>query len=62
MAKGRKIVRVDLAGRPDGGRGDDELRTLLAPRGKLRAPTMRIGTRLVVGFSQGLLGEIFGMP
>jgi hypothetical protein len=48
-ARGKKIVEFDLVKE----RPDDEtlLSHLLGPTGNLRAPTARIGTTLVVGFS-----------
>ena len=52
-AKGRdRVVRFDLASqRPT----DEELLQLLLGRsGKLRAPALRYGTRLVVGYNQAL--------
>jgi len=53
VAKGKKILRFDLtADRP----ADDELLALLLGRsGKLRAPTIRVGSRLLVGYNEELL-------
>lgn len=54
MAKGRtKIVRVDLQGdRPD----DDTLLDLMLGRsGRLRAPTLRSGPRLFVGYNAEMM-------
>ncbi len=55
MAKGTKVLRFDLAQeRPS----DAELLKLLLGRsGKLRAPAMRRGMRLIVGYNQALLAE-----
>ncbi len=55
IAKGRKIVRYDLnESRPS----DEELLShMLGRSGKLRAPTSRIGRRLLVGYNADLLGE-----
>lgn len=55
MAKGRKVLRFDLAReRPS----DAELLDLMLGRsGKLRAPTSRVGRRLLVGYNQTLLEE-----
>lgn len=49
VAKGKKVVQVNLKqDRPD----DDELaKLLLGPTGKLRAPTIRKGKLLMVGFN-----------
>ena len=58
VAKGKKVVQVNLKkDRP----GDDELvKLMLGPTGNLRAPTLRKGKTLVVGFNDDLYGEIFG--
>lgn len=49
VAKGKRVVEVDLrTGRP----ADAELLSLLlGPTGNLRAPTLRVGTTLIVGFN-----------
>lgn len=49
VMKGRKLVSLEMRkDRPS----DDELRKLLiGPSGNLRAPTIRRGTKLFVGFS-----------
>ena len=69
VAKGRKVERFDLT---RARRDDATLRAalvgsytnltdlLLGRSGKLRAPTMRVGDRLVVGFNQALLESVFG--
>ena len=59
VAKGKKVVQVDLstADRPP----NEELVKLMVSRwGKLRAPTMKVGTTLVVGFNQDMLATVFG--
>ena len=55
VAKGKKIEVFDLSeDRPS----DDELLGMLLGRsGKLRAPALRTGDRLVVGFNQDLLAS-----
>jgi arsenate reductase-like glutaredoxin family protein len=55
VAKGRKVVSFDLAKeRPD----DPELLGLILGRsGKLRAPVLRTGDTLIVGFNQDLLSS-----
>lgn len=47
-AKGKRIERIDLrVGRPD----DATLgRVMLGPTGNLRAPTLKVGRTLLVGF------------
>ena len=49
-AKGKKVVEVDLAkDRPE----EDELcKLMLGPTGNLRAPTLRVGKTLIVGFNE----------
>jgi len=55
VAQGRKVAHFDLsAERPS---DDDLLALLLGRSGKLRAPAIRTGTRLVVGFNQELLAS-----
>ena len=55
VAKGRKTVHVDLASsRPE----DEELLALMLGRtGKLRAPTLKTGRKVIVGFNAELLDE-----
>jgi len=53
VAQGRKVLHFDLAAeRPS---DDDLLAMLLGRSGKLRAPALRTGTKLVVGYNQDLL-------
>ena len=56
MAKGKRVEHVDLTGsRPD----DDELLGLLLGRsGKLRAPTVRRGSALLVGYNGDALADL----
>jgi hypothetical protein len=55
VAKGKKTVHFDLANaRPS----DDEILSLILGRsGTLRAPTLRKGSVLVVGFNPGILSD-----
>lgn len=55
VAKGRKVVHIALpASRPS----DEELLEMMLGRsGKLRAPTMRVGSKLIVGYNADLLGD-----
>jgi hypothetical protein len=55
--RGPKVVVFDLRrDRP----GDDELlAVLLGPTGNLRAPTLKVGRTLVVGFGESAYGELF---
>ncbi len=56
VAKGKKIVQVDLKkDRPD----DDTLAgLLLGPTGNLRAPTFRRGKTLIVGFNEDMYSDL----
>ena len=56
--KGKKVTRVDLKkDRPD----DDTLVSLmLGPTGNLRAPTMKVGKTVLIGFNDDIYDEIFG--
>ena len=58
VAKGKRVTRLDLAKeRPD----DHELAALLlGPTGNLRAPTLRIGARLLVGFNAAMYEDALG--
>ena len=59
VAKGKRVVRVDLSAedRPT----DAELVGMMVSRwGKLRAPSMRVGTTFVVGYNQDILASVFG--
>jgi hypothetical protein len=57
-AKGKKITTIDLlAVQP----ADDALAgLLLGPTGNLRAPTMRVGQTILVGYNDDVFTEIFG--
>lgn len=58
-AKGRRVAHVDLTrARP----GVEELKALvLGPTGNLRAPTLRVGRRLLVGFEEETWRRVFGV-
>lgn len=55
VAKGKKTLRFDLAkDRP----ADDELLSVMLGRsGKLRAPSIRTGTRFLVGYNSDILEQ-----
>ncbi len=55
VARGSKTVRIDLSkSRPS----DDELLAMLLGRsGALRAPTIRMGKKLIVGYNEELLSS-----
>ena len=56
VAKGRRVLRFALGSeRPS----DEELLALMLGRsGSLRAPTMRVGKRLLVGYNQDILASV----
>lgn len=58
VAKGKRTVTIDMVKeRPS----DDELRALIiGPTGRLRAPAIRIGDTLVVGFTADGLAAALG--
>ena len=55
VAKGRNVVRFDM----ENNAPNDEtlLAHLLGPTGNLRAPTLKKGTTLVVGFNEDVYEE-----
>jgi arsenate reductase-like glutaredoxin family protein len=56
--KGKRVVHVDLKkGRPARGA---LLEILLGPTGNLRAPTLRKGRTLLVGFDEATYRLVFG--
>lgn len=57
-ARGKTVTRVDLRKtRPD---RPTLLGLLLGPTGKLRAPTIRVGRRLMVGFDEASYRRLLG--
>ena len=55
VARGKKSIFLDLAhNRPS---DEDLLELLLGRSGKLRAPSVRIGKRLIVGYNAALLKD-----
>ncbi|MBI1813879.1 MAG: hypothetical protein HYR72_02765 [Deltaproteobacteria bacterium] len=58
VAKGKKVVHLDL--KRDRPSDDQLLALLLGPSGNLRAPTMRAGKTLLVGFEAEAFGELLG--
>jgi arsenate reductase-like glutaredoxin family protein len=58
VAKGKKIVHVDLK-REKPPRAE-LLGLLLGPTGNLRAPTLRRGRKLIVGFDEATYKQLLG--
>lgn len=56
-AKGKKVTTVDLTLTPP---SDDALAALLlGPTGNLRAPVMRVGQTILVGYNEQAFGDVF---
>lgn len=56
VMKGKKVLHFDMVKSPP---GDEELlEHLLGPTGNLRAPAVRKGAALLVGFEAGLYAEV----
>jgi arsenate reductase-like glutaredoxin family protein len=58
VGRGKKVVTFDMRNDPP----DDETLAahLLGPTGNLKAPTLRKGRTLLVGFSEGAYKEVLG--
>ena len=57
VAKGKKVVHFNMKKDPPS--DDDLAKHLLGPTGNLRAPTIRVGKKLIVGFNQEMYEEQF---
>lgn len=56
VAKGKKVDEF----KPGGKAPADVVAAMLGPTGNLRAPCLRVGKTVVVGFNEDLYGQIFG--
>ena len=56
VAKGKKVIRFDMKKDPPS--RDELLGALLGPSGNLRAPTMRSGKMLLVGFEPDAFAKL----
>ncbi|NOX57451.1 MAG: hypothetical protein GXP29_01165, partial [Planctomycetes bacterium] len=56
VSKGPKVTRFDLkkASQPTA----DIATTMLGPTGNLRAPTLRVGKTLLIGFNEDVYAEV----
>ena len=54
VAKGKKVTTFDVKGKPS----TQAVDAMLGPTGNLRAPTMRVGKTLVVGFNDEAYREV----
>ena len=57
-AKGKKVVHFNL--KKDKPSNDELSKVLLGPTGNLRAPALRKGKTLVVGFDEETYKKVFG--
>jgi len=58
VARGKKVVTFDL--RKDRPADADVAAIIMGPSGNLRAPTLKIGTTLVVGFNDEAYDSLLG--
>jgi len=56
VAKGKKVTEF----RPGGKAGKDVVEAMLGPTGNLRAPTIRRGKTVIVGFNEDVFAENLG--
>ncbi len=58
VAKGKKVVDFDMKRDPP----DDEmlLKHIIGPSGKLRAPVIRQGSTLLIGFAEDEFAKVLG--
>ena len=57
-AKGKKVERIDLRkGKPDKA---TVARLMIGPSGNLRAPTLRVGKKILVGFDEDTYEKVLG--
>jgi len=56
-AKGKRVTHVDLRKEKPG--NETLLSLLLGPTGNLRAPTLRVGRTLLVGFDRPTYDKVF---
>jgi arsenate reductase-like glutaredoxin family protein len=57
VAKGQKVVAIDL--QKDKPAEAELLKLVLGPTGNLRAPTLRVGKTLIVGFNAEMYEQAF---
>ena len=56
VAKGKKIREFTIADKVS----KDAVEAMLGPTGNLRAPTARVGKKILVGFNDELYQDVFG--
>lgn len=57
-ARGKKVVDVDL--KKTELSEEEILKLILGPTGNLRAPTLLVGKKMVVGFNEEMYAAVFG--
>jgi arsenate reductase-like glutaredoxin family protein len=57
-AKGKNVVHINI--KKDNPDEESLLKLMLGPTGNLRAPALRVGKRLLIGFERGMYEQIFG--
>ena len=57
-SKGSKLVHIDL--RESDPSDEEILAVVLGPSGNLRAPTLRVGKTLLVGFQESIYEKVLG--
>ena len=57
-AKGKKVTQVDIS--QDHPADDDLAKLMLGPTGNMRAPTMRVGRTVIVGYNDQVFAEELG--
>lgn len=57
-AKGKKVVEVDL--KKTEMTEEEILKLMIGPTGNLRAPTLLVGKKMLVGFNQEMYETVFG--
>ncbi len=57
VAKGSKLVHFDM--KKDRPSNDVLLSHMMGPTGNLRAPTLRVGKNLLVGFQEDMYARVF---
>ncbi|MEX1363798.1 MAG: ArsC family (seleno)protein [Nannocystaceae bacterium] len=60
VAKGKKVSRWSLGKGKTKTIEPEAIDAMLGPTGNLRAPTIRVGSTVVVGFHDDLYTEVFG--
>ena len=56
VAKGKKLSEFDVSKRVS----QDAVAAMLGPTGNLRAPTLKVGKRVIVGFNNELFSDLLG--